>query len=136
MAFAVAVAVAAVGFAACDDGGGDDDGDDGGGVQAFCAAVESLEENDPFAELDIASPEEMRTAFDELSDGVSRIAQAAPDEARRQARAYEESVEEVVDQLRGAGFDPRNVDSLDYQQAVTEYDEAAASVENAAGSLC
>lgn len=110
--------------------------EDGGDTEAFCDAVDDLERNDPFAELDIASPGEMAAAFDQLSEGASRIASEAPAEARTQARSYEDSVAELVDQLRGAGFDPTQVDGLAYRQAAAAYQAAAVAVENAAGSLC
>lgn len=110
--------------------------DDEGDTEAFCDAVDALERNDPFAELDIASPGEMAEAFDQLREGAGRIADHAPAEARSQARSYRDSVDELVDQLRGAGFDPTQVDALAYRQAAAEYQSAAVAVENAAGSLC
>jgi hypothetical protein len=116
--------------------GGCGDGDDGGDLGAFCDAVDRLERNDPFAELDIASPGEMAAAFDQLSEGAGRIADQAPPAARSQARSYEASVEDLVDQLRGAGFDPTQVDALAYREAAADYQAAAVAVENAAGSLC
>lgn len=127
-----AAALAAVALLGVIGGCNDDDGD----VEAFCAAVDQLERNDPFAELDIASPGEMAAAFDQLSEAAGRIAEAAPAEARSQARSYEDSVSELVDQLRGAGFDPTQVDSLAYGRATADYQAAAVAVENAARSLC
>ncbi len=116
-------------------GGCGSDGDEGD-LEAFCAAVESLRDEDPFAELEIASPGEMQAAFGRLDAGVDAIESAAPSEARRQARAYQDSVDELIDQLRGAGFDPRNVDPLAYRQATAAYGNAAVSVDNAAANLC
>lgn len=112
--------------------GDDDDGD----LAAFCAAVEDLRDDDPFAELAIASPGEMRDAFADLADGVDRIADAAPAEARTQARRYADAVQDLRDELAGAGYDPTRVDSLDYGRAVAEYTEAAVSIDNAADALC
>lgn len=125
----VAGAIAA-GLAGC--GSDDDDGD----VAAFCEAVTELQDDDPFAELEIASPGEMRAAFDRLDEGVERIAETAPSEARQQAESYQDSVDELIDQLRGAGFDPRNLDPLDYRAATDAYGDAAISVDNAAAAVC
>ena len=111
------------------------DGDEGD-LASFCAAVSDLEENDPFAELQIASPGEMRDAFAELADGVDRIAQTAPDEVRTQAQRYADAVEALRDELAGAGYDPTRVDQMPYGQAVAAYTEGAVSVSNAADALC
>jgi len=111
-------------------------GDDGGDVAAFCEAVEDLRDDDPFEELQIASPGEMRDAFADLAVGVDRIADAAPEEARSQARRYADAVEDLRDELAGAGYDPTRVDQLDYGQAVAAYTEGAVSVDNAADALC
>lgn len=126
----VVAGVLAAGLAGC---GSDDEGGD---VVAFCEAVTELQDENPFAELEIASPAEMRAAFDRLDEGVDRIADSAPGEVRRQAEAYQASVDELIDQLRGAGFDPRNVDALDYRAATEDYGDAAVSVDNAAADLC
>ncbi len=127
---AVAVAlVLAASTGACTDGSSGD-------VASFCAAVQSLADDDPFAELEIASPQEMRTAFDRLRDGVADIADAAPDDLDGRSGRYLESVDELIDQLRGAGFDPRDLDTLDYRSATSEYEEAAVSIENAAADAC
>ena len=111
-------------------------GDDGGDVAAFCEAVEDLRDDDPFEELQVASPGEMRDAFADLADGVDRIADAAPDEVGTQADRYADAVEALRDELAGAGYDPTRVDQLDYGQAVAAYTEAAVSVDNAADALC
>ena len=112
-------------------------GDDGGGdMAAFCQAVEDLRDDDPFAELEIASPGEMRDAFAELAEGVDRIAEAAPDEIGSQADRYADAVESLRDELAGAGYDPTRVDQLRYGQAVAAYTEAATSVGNTAEAAC
>ena len=113
-------------------GSEEDDGD----VAAFCEAVADLQDEDPFEGLDIASPGEMRSAFDRLDEGVGRIAETAPSEARPQAEAYQDSVDDVIDQLSGAGFDPRNLDPLAYREATDAYADAAVSVDNTARNLC
>lgn len=113
-------------------GGDDEDGD----LAAFCEAVADLEADDPFADLAIASPGEMRDAFAELADGVDRIADAAPAEVRTQAERYADGVEALRDELAGAGYDPTRVDQLRYGQAVAAYTEAAVSVDNATDALC
>lgn len=110
--------------------------DDAGDLAGFCEAVAELQDENPFAELEIASPGEMRAAFDRLEEGVDRIAETAPSEARRQAESYQDAVDEVIDQLRGAGFDPRNLDPLAYRGATNAYGNAAVSVDNAAADLC
>ena len=112
-------------------------GDDGGGdVAAFCEAVEDLRDDDPFEELQVASPGEMRDAFAALAAGVDRIADAAPDEVRSQAQRYADALEDLRDELAGAGYDPTRVDQLEYGQAVAAYTEGAVSVDNAADALC
>lgn len=128
----VVAATLVAGLAGC---GSDDNAGD---VAAFCEAVTELQDEDPFAELEIASPGEMGAAFDRLDEGVDRIAETAPSEARRQAEAYQDAVDELIDQLRGAGFDPRNVDPLAYRAATDDYGDAAVSVsvDNAAAAVC
>lgn len=113
------------------------DGDSGGGdLAAFCASVTDLADNDPFADLDLASPEEMRAAFDDLRSGVDAIADDAPEDLEGRADRYLATVDELVDQLRGAGFDPRQLDTLRYRTAAADYEEAAISIENAAADAC
>lgn len=111
-------------------------GDDTGDLASFCAAVTDLEANDPFAELEIASPTDMRDAFASLADGVDRIAEVAPAEARTQAERYASAVDDLRDELAGAGYDPTRVDQLRYGQAVAAYTEAATSVGNTADAAC
>lgn len=119
-----------VAAAACTDDGPERD------LAGFCAAVEDLAENDPFTDLQVASPEEMRTAFDQLREGVDAIAARAPDDLRARTEEYRDTVDVLIDQLRGAGFDPRNLDTLAYRSAADDYEAAAVSVENAAASAC
>ncbi len=126
----IAVAVALGLLAGC--GGGDDGGD----VAAFCEAVEALRTEDPFAELDLATPEEMRDAFDTLAGGADEIASTAPGEAEVQARRYAAAVDALRDALAGAGYVPTRVDTLRYSAAVADYTDAASSVDNAADSIC
>ena len=109
---------------------------DGGDLRTFCAEVEDLRSDDPFADLAVASPQEMRSAFDDLEEAVRRIDVAAPDEVETQASRYRDALDEVVDHLRGAGYDPRQLDALAYGDATAEYTEAADSLDNAADSLC
>lgn len=111
-------------------------GDGGGDLASFCQAVEDLRRDDPFAELQIASPTDMRDAFAELADGVDRIADAAPTDARSQAERYADAVGALRDELAGAGYDPTEVDQLRYGQAVAAYTEAATSVGNTADAAC
>ncbi|MDE0805007.1 MAG: hypothetical protein OSA99_17005 [Acidimicrobiales bacterium] len=124
-----ALAIVTVGATSCtDDGGGD--------LEAFCDAVHDLADNDPFAHLAVASPEEMQTAFGQLRDGVATIASAAPDDIRGRADRYLDAVDDLIGQLRGAAFDPRDLDTLSYRTAASEYEAAAVSIENAAESAC
>lgn len=111
-------------------------GEDEGDLATFCRAVEDLRADDPFAELEIASPGEMRDAFAELAEGVERIAAAAPEEIGSQADRYADAVGSLRDELAGAGYDPTRVDTLRYGQAVAAYTEAATSVGNAADASC
>jgi hypothetical protein len=110
--------------------------DDGGDLRAFCAGVERLRDSDPFADLEVASPAEMRAAFEELQAGAARIRDEAPSEAAVPADRYHAAVDALVDQLRGAGFDPRRLDSLGYGRATSDYGEAADSLDGTADSLC
>ena len=105
-------------------------------MASFCDAVEALAADDPFGELAVASPQEMRAAFDELRDGVEEIARSAPDDLSARADRYLESVDVLIDQLRGAGYDPRQLDTLRYGTATDAYEEAAVSIENAAEDAC
>ena len=110
--------------------------DDGGDRRAFCAGIEELRADDPFADLQVASPQEMRSAFDDLHEAVQRIAAVAPPEADTQADRYQDALEEVIDHLRGAGYDPRELDTLAYGRATAAYGEAATSLDNTAEALC
>lgn len=110
--------------------------EDGGDLATFCDAVEDLREDDPFAELQVASPSDMRDAFAALAEGVDRIDAAAPDGARTQTQRYADAVDALRDELAGAGYDPTRVDQLRYGQAVAAYSEAATSVSNTADAAC
>ena len=111
-------------------------GDDGGDPEAFCAAVEDLRAGDPFADLAVASPQEMRAAFDQLRAGAERIEDVAPPAVEVQAERYRDSVDELVDQLRGAGFDLRELDLPSYRRAARDHAEISASLDNAAAAAC
>ncbi len=125
---AVLLAVGALAVAGC----GDDDGDEA----AFCDAVAALRDDDPFAELALATPAEMRQAFDALAAGADRIADAAPGDAGVHADRYRDAVDDVRDELAGAGYDPTRVDGRRYARAVEEYTAAAGSLDNAADARC
>lgn len=124
------VVVVAAGLAGCSDG------DSGGDLEAFCGAMAELRDDDPFAELAVASPGEMRDAFEELRAGAERVETAAPPEAEVQARAYLESVDRLIDLMRAAGYDPRSLDNLAYSDATSTYTSAAVSVDRAATAVC
>lgn len=123
------VAAALLGLAACGD-------DAGGDRTTFCAAVEALRSEDPFAELEVASPGQMRDAFEALADGADRIAGAAPGEVSVQADRYRDAVGALRDELAGAGYDPTRMDGRRYARAVADYTEAADSLDNAADARC
>ena len=126
---AVVASIVLLGPAGCRD-------DDGGDLRAFCRAVDRLREDDPFGDLLVASPQEMRAAFEELQARAEVIGDEAPPGADVQADRYGDAVDELVDQLRGAGFDPTRLDTLGYGRATADYGEAATSLDNAADSLC
>ena len=128
-AAAAALALAALGVACCGD-------DDGGDLASFCDAVHTLADDDPFADLDVASPAEMSTAFARLRDGVAEIASTAPADLEGRADRYLDTVDDLIDQLQGAAFDPRDLDSLAYRTAAADYETAAVSIENAADDAC
>ena len=112
-------------------------GDDGGGdLAAFCQRVDELRADDPFADLAVASPRELRLAFESLRDSADRVSDVAPPEAATQADRYREAVDEVLDRLRGAGFDLRHLDLVPYRRATDDYHEAATSLDNAATAAC
>jgi len=123
------VAALALVPAACGDGGGAD-------PEAFCAAFEDLREDDPFAELTVASPGEMRDAFDRLADGAEGMADAAPDEADVQADRYAAAVDALREEMAGAGYALTQLDRDRYGDAVREYQRAADSLANAARAVC
>lgn len=105
-------------------------------VAAFCSAIEALRDDDPFAELTVASPGEMRDAFAVLAEGADRAADVAPDDAAVQARRYADAVEALRDELAGGGYDPTQVDTRRYRDGVEAYGEAATSLANAARARC
>lgn len=111
---------------------GDDDADPG----AFCEGIEQLREDDPFAQLTVASPGEMRDAFSLLARGAARVAGAAPEGAAVQARRYADAVEALRDELAGGGYDLTQIDTRRYQAGVDEYGEAATSLANTARAVC
>ena len=127
---AVAAALLALGaLGGCDDGRQAD-------PEAFCAAFEDLRDGDPFADLAVASPGEMRDAFATLADGAGRMDDAAPDDVAVQARRYAEAVEVLRDELAGGGYDLTQVDRERYAAGVEAYTRAARSLGNAARATC
>ncbi|HEU5085554.1 MAG TPA: hypothetical protein VFU14_19600 [Acidimicrobiales bacterium] len=125
---AVALLVAVTALAGC--------GEDGGDEAAFCDEVAALREDDPFSDLEVATPAEMREAFDALAGGADRLAAAAPGDVEVQAERYRAAVDAVRDELAGAGYDPRRLDGRRYARAVEEYTAAAGSLDNAADARC
>lgn len=119
------------GAAACGDGS-----DRAGDRAAFCDAVERLAADDPFADLAVASPGEMKSAFVQLRDGAAAIDASAPPDVQVQTSRYVDAVNELIRQLAGAGYDPRALDPLSYGRAVDGYTAAATSVTNAANATC
>jgi len=111
-------------------------GNDGGDLASFCDAVEELRSEDPFADLPLASPAEMRDAFAELAEAAGRIEGQAPEETSVQAGRYADAIDALRDELAGAGYDPTLVDNLRYADAVSEYTDAAISLDNAADASC
>lgn len=104
--------------------------------EAFCAAIAALADNDPFADLATAAPAEMQTAFDQLAEGARAITSAAPSDLAVAATRYRDAIDTLTDELRAAGFDPRQLDPLTYGAAATDYEAAAVSLENASQERC
>lgn len=125
----MAASVLALGLAGCGGDGAPD-------PSAFCAAIESLREDDPFEELAIASPGEMRDAFADLAERAGDAADDAPEDAEVQADRYVAAIEVLRGELAGAGYDPRRVDTTRYAAGVREYQAAAGSLTNAADATC
>ena len=111
-------------------------GSDGGDRASFCDGIERLRRDDPFADLAVASPGEMRDAFDDLREAADAVADAAPSEAEVAADRYRASVDDLLDQLRGAGFELTELDLPAYRRATSEYGRAAESLDNAGRSIC
>ena len=111
-------------------------GSDGGDRASFCDGIERLRRDDPFAELAVASPGEMRDAFDDLRETAEAVASDAPSDAEVAADRYLATVDDLLDQLRGAGFELTELDLPAYRRATSEYGEAAASLDNAGRAIC
>lgn len=126
-ALGAVLGVAVVALGACDD-----DRD----AASFCDAVATLRGEDPFAELDVARPEQMRTAFSELQELADEVRDLAPPDVRPRAERYAEAVDAVVEELTGAAYDPRLLDPLRYRRATRDYTEAAVRLDDAAGTVC
>jgi hypothetical protein len=114
--------------------GGDDSAGD---LRAFCAQVDSLSTNDPFASFgDTARPEEMRSAFKALAERADALATPAPVGARAAADRFARATHELDRLLAAAGYDGRNVEVLAYGNAQADYDEAKAQIERFATNRC
>ena len=111
-------------------------GGDGGDRAAFCDGIERLRRDDPFADLAVASPGEMRDAFDDLREAAEAVAADAPSDAEVAADRYLGTVDDLLDQLRGAGFDLTELDLPAYRRATADYGEAAESLDNAGSAIC
>lgn len=102
----------------------------------FCERFDGLAANDPFADLDVARPAEMESAFLALHDAAEAIAAAAPAQAEANADAYVERIETLMDLLAGTRYDPRRLDSLEYNAAVADYSEVSERLGRDAAVLC
>lgn len=111
-------------------------GEGGRDVATFCARFDELVADDPFAELLLASPGEMRDAFADLDARTDALADAAPAAVRTQADRYAGAVDDLIGALLPAGYDPTRLDTDAYGDAVDAYRTAAISVDNAAATIC
>ncbi len=127
---AALIVAAAFAVAACG-------GDDGRDLARFCAEVDELSTNDPFASFgDAAGPEEIEAGYDALVDRADDLAGAAPDDITSTADRYRDASSELRDLLRVSGFEGSRVDALGYQSAADDYTEASEQIEVYAGREC
>lgn len=124
------LAVVTLGLAGCGDDGEPAD------LATFCTRFDELSGASPFAELTIATPGEMRAAFDSLRDSADGLVRVAPADVELAATDYRDAVGVLVAELEAAGFDSRNVDTLTYGRAVDDYSDAAVALDRAAASAC
>ena len=118
-------------------GCGDDGPSDEERAATFCTRLERLTENDPFAAFgDRATATEIRAAFQALVARSRELAEAAPDEARADAREYAEAAEALDSILAGAAYDGTQVDQRAYREEQTTYVQAATRLERYLESEC
>jgi hypothetical protein len=112
-------------------------GDSAGDLTAFCAQVDGLSTNDPFASFgDTASPEEMKVAFGALVERADELAAPAPADIAGAATRYSRATRQLDRLLARAGYDGRRVEVLAYGNAQADYDEAKAQIERFAIKQC
>lgn len=104
-------------------------GGDGGGSAdpaAFCARLDRLTSNDPFAAFgDTASAAEIEQAFGALVDRSAELVDVAPEEARSAARQYAAAAESLDALMAAAGYVGSQVDQRAYRDEQLAYAEAA-----------
>jgi hypothetical protein len=109
-------------------GCGDDDGPHD--ATAFCAHLERLSENDPFAAFgDRATDAEIEQAFHALVARADELAALAPDEERPTARDYAEAAKGLDELMAAAGYDGSRLDTRAYRDEQVRYADAAARLE-------
>lgn len=112
------------------------DDSDQGDVDAFCAEMDALIDDDPFQRLpDQANAVDMQRAFETLRERADAIADAAPGEARPLAREWSDSVVALDELLAGSNY-IAPADAVTYRQRRDAYEALSGRLENAAAQQC
>lgn len=104
---------------------------------AFCARLERLAKNDPFAAFgDRATEGQIQQAFDALVERADELLDLAPEEAKAAAREYSDATTSLRDLLEDADGDPADVDTRAYRDQQVRYSDAAALLERYLDNEC
>lgn len=104
--------------------------------ELFCQRLDRLASNDPFDAFgDVATPDQVETAFAALRERAAELVEVAPERARSAADEYRAAVIAIDDLLRGAGYSS-SVDPQAYQPLQLDYIEAAQRLERFLEAEC